>query len=261
MADSSDFDKLKLKADALRALHHGPSMVVLPNAWDAATARVFEKAGFPAIATTSGGVAVSLGFEDHEQAPPEEMFAAAKRITQAVSIPVTVDLEAGYGLSPEELVRRAIEIGAAGFNLEDTNHRAGDLVEVGEHAQRVAAVRRAVDASGVPLVINARTDAFILRKGTKEDQIAQSIDRGNRYLDAGADCVYPIGMLDEAAIEALVRSIRGPINVMKLPGSPPLARLAELGVRRVSYASTLFRGLMAELERTAAAIRVEATGS
>lgn len=257
MADTSQSDTLAQKAQKLRNLHQQPGMVVLPNAWDAATARVFEAAGFPAIATTSWGVAEAVGYGDHEQAPPEEMFAAARRITRSVSIPVTVDLEAGYGLAPEHFVERALEAGAAGFNFEDTDHKAGNMRDLGEQVRLITALRRAVDASGVPLVINARTDAFVLRQGTKEDQISTSIDRGNRYLEAGADCVYPIGLLDETAIQVLVEAIHGPINIMKLPNTPSLAHLAEIGVKRVTYASMLYRQLMSELERTAAAIKAE----
>lgn len=233
-------------------------MLVLPNAWDAASAKLFEAAGFPAIATTSGGVAMSLGFEDHENAPADEMFAAARRITSTVSIPVTVDLEAGYGLSPEEFIERAITCGAAGFNMEDTDHRAGGLVPAGKQAERIAAVKRATVAAGVELVINARVDPLLQRTGAVEEQLEEAVTRANLYLEAGADCAYPFGWYDEAVTRALVERIRGPINVVAWRNPLSLAQLAEIGVRRVTFATGLFRDQFAALKETAESIRASA---
>src|SRR5207253_9148545 len=150
------------KAEALRRLHAGPDMLVLPNAWDAASAQVFEKAGFAAMATTSGGVAAALGYEDHEKAPVEEMLAAAARIIAAVSVPVTVDFEAGYQLTPRQIAERLVSIGAAGLNLEDSDHHGdGVLVDADKQAERLAAVKAASRHLGVDLVLNARVDVFI----------------------------------------------------------------------------------------------------
>ena len=187
-----------VRADALRALHHGSRPLVLGNAWDAASARVLAKAGFPAVATTSGGVAEALGYGDHEQAPADAMFAAAGRIALAVELPVTADLEAGYGLAPEDLARRAVEAGVAGLNLEDSDYRAGGLVDSAQQAARIAGVKAAARRLGVDRVLNARIDVFVPRAGAPESWLAEATRRGLACRDAGADCVYPI-LLDDAS--------------------------------------------------------------
>jgi 2-methylisocitrate lyase-like PEP mutase family enzyme len=219
------------KAARLRELHRPGEPLVLPNVWDAASAAIVEEAGFPAVATASAAIAAMLGHPDHEGAPAEEMFAAARRVIRAVSVPVSVDAEAGYGLPAVELVERLADIGAVGCNLEDTDHRTGSLVDAAEQAGRIAAVRDAADAAGVDLVINARADTFV---GKSPDPVAEAIERGRRYLDAGADCVYPIMAGSAEDIDALVKGIPGPINANQMPGMD-LARLAALGVARVSY--------------------------
>jgi 2-methylisocitrate lyase-like PEP mutase family enzyme len=231
-------------------------MLVLPNAWDAASARVVEAAGFPAIATTSAGVALSLGYEDHQKAPMAEMLAAAKRIIQAVSVPVTVDFEAGYGLSPREVAERLIEIGAAGLNYEDTDHTGSStMLDANAQAERIVALKDAARAAGVDLVINARTDVFIHRQGTLQEQAAEGLRRARQYKAAGADCVYPILLGDEAIIQEFVSAV-GTINVNLRPGGAlTLAQVAGLGVRRVSYAASLFRDTMTSLERVTADLR------
>jgi 2-methylisocitrate lyase-like PEP mutase family enzyme len=233
-------------------------MLVLTNAWDAASARVLEAAGFLAIATTSGGVANALGYEDHQGAPMGEMLAAAARITRAVSIPVTVDFEAGYGMAPQEIVQRLIEAGAAGFNFEDSDHDAGSgLVDADAQAERIAALKTASGSAGVDLVLNARVDVFVQRQGSFEEQVAEGLRRARLYKDAGADCVYPILLSDETAIAAFVEAV-GPINLNVRPGGPlSLQRAAELGVRRVSYATSLYRAAMASLESLATSIKGE----
>jgi 2-methylisocitrate lyase-like PEP mutase family enzyme len=234
-------------------------MLVLPNAWDAASARVFEAAGFPAIATTSAGVAQAMGYEDHQKAPMDEMLAAARRITSAVSIPVTIDFEAGYGLTPAEVVERLLEAGAAGFNFEDTDHAApGGLTEAELQADRIAALRAAGKAAGVDLVLNARVDVFIQRQGTPEEQAAEGLRRAQLYRRAGADCVYPILLGDEAMIRQFVQAVEV-INVNLRPGGAlTLQRAAELGVRRISYAVSLYRETMAYLARLTDEVKAEA---
>ena len=154
---------LKAHAGRLRELHHAGEMLVLPNVWDAASAKIVAEAGFPVVATASAAISAMLGYPDGEGAPWQEMFAAAGRIARAVSVPVTVDAEGGYGMEPRELVDRLLEIGAVGCNLEDTDHRAGGLVEAGAHAERLAAIRAAAGDAGVPIVINARADTFQTR--------------------------------------------------------------------------------------------------
>jgi 2-methylisocitrate lyase-like PEP mutase family enzyme len=248
------------KAELLRQLHAGPRMLVLPNAWDAASARIFEAAGFPAIATTSAGVALALGYEDHEKAPVSEILAAAGRIIRAVSIPVTVDFEAGYGLAPSEVAERLIAAGAAGFNFEDTDHHgAAALVDADLQAERIATIKGASRAAGVDLVLNARVDVFIHRQGGAEEQAAEGLRRATLYRQAGADCVYPILLGDEATISAFVQAV-GPVNVNLRPSGPlSLQRAAALGVRRVTYAASLFRETMAALERIALEVQEQVT--
>jgi 2-methylisocitrate lyase-like PEP mutase family enzyme len=241
---------LKTHAELLRKLHHGDQMLVLPNVWDAASAAIVAEAGFPAVATASAAVTAMLGYPDGEGAPWQEMFAAAGRVARAVSVPVTVDAEAGYGLQPRELVDRLLEIGAVGCNLEDTDHRAGGLTDAGRQAERLAAVRAAADDAGVPIVINARTDIFLPPSGIAPDErVAEAIDRGRRYLNAGADCIYPIGVSDERDIATLVAELPGPINANTRAGLD-LARLRELGVVRVSYGPRLYREALANLKTT-----------
>lgn len=249
-------DTLAAKAELLRSLHVLGHPLLLPNAWDAASARAVEAAGFAAVATGSQAVAESLGFEDGEAAPVDAMLAAVARVAGAVAIPVTADLEAGYGLEAVELIQRLLATGAIGCNLEDTDHRhGGGLVNADDQANWIADVRRAADAAGVPVVVNARVDVFLCGVGTPEDQLVIAIARGCRYRDAGADCVYPIWVVDEAAIAALVQGIGGPVNVYARPEAPSPARLAELGVARISYGPWIHRLAMREASRALAAIR------
>ncbi|TXK42734.1 isocitrate lyase/phosphoenolpyruvate mutase family protein [Nonomuraea sp. C10] len=223
------------KAAALRALHVPGKPLILPNAWDAASATAVRKAGFPAVATGSAAVARVLGYEDGEATPVAEMLAAVSRIVRVVDVPVTADMERGYGLDPAELAGRLLETGAAGCNLEDSDPRTGELVDPDEQAAFLAAVRA---AAGPALVVNARIDTYIVRDGGGR---AEAVARARRYLEAGADCVYPIGLSAEDEIGALVGEVDGPVNILFKPGAPSLARLAELGVARVSYGHGLHR--------------------
>lgn len=244
---TTDLADLKARAEQLLALHHG-EMLVLPNVWDATSATIVAEAGFPAVATASAAVSAMLGYPDNEGAPWQEMFAAAGRIARVVTVPLTVDAEAGYGLHPRELVGRLLDIGAAGCNLEDTDHRAGGLVEAGAHAQWLADVRTAAADAGVPIVINARVDAFLPSRGIAEpDRLAEAIRRGRLYREAGADCIYPIGVHEREDIVALVAELPGPING-NTSENLSLATLREVGVARVSYGPRFYRAAMADLE-------------
>lgn len=227
------------KAGRLRALHVPGNPLVLPNAWDAASARMVEGGGFPVVATSSFATAGILGYDDGEAAPVQEVLASAARIARAVSVPVTVDFERGYRLAPAELVERFAATGAVGLNLEDSDPPSGEMIDAAEQADFLAAVRAAAESLGADLVINARTDAFVRRAGTPEEQLAASIDRGARYLAAGADCVYPIAVGDPGMIRALVDGIPGPVNVGYGQGDRSLADLASLGVARVSFGPAL----------------------
>lgn len=240
-------------ARLLRELHVPGRPLVLPNAWDAASARLVVAAGFPAVATTSGGVARALGYEDHEQTPPEEMLAAVARIARAVDVPVTADLESGYGLPPAELVDGLLDAGAVGLNLEDTDHAKSGLRDPGEQAGRLAAVRDAATARGVDVVLNARVDVVL--EGVDGDPVEAILARARAYLEAGASCVYPILLADEEALARVVRELGAPVNALLLPNGPSLARLAELGLARVSLGTGLERAatafLRGRLERLA----------
>ncbi|HEY3506756.1 MAG TPA: isocitrate lyase/phosphoenolpyruvate mutase family protein [Actinocatenispora sp.] len=230
-------------AERFRALHRPGDPVVLPNAWDATSARIVAAQGFPVIATSSVAVAESLGYADGGAAPPDEMFAAAARIARAVDIPVTVDAEDGYGLGPDELVARLVAAGAVGCNIEDST--AGALSDVDTHAVRLAEVRGAAVAAGVPLVVNARVDVFLRRGDVPEDAVVdEAVARANRYLAAGADSAYPIGVRSDAMMARLVAEIDGPVNLNWRPDTP-VSRLAALGAARVSAGGGLWHAAMA----------------
>jgi len=232
------------RAQALRALHRPGSPLVLPNAWDVASARRFAEQGASALATTSAGVANSLGWPDGEKIPAREMFAAVARIAAAVALPVTADLEAGYGLAAKELVERVIGSGCVGLNLEDGDHARGRgaLVDAERQAERVAALKQAGRDAGVDLVLNARVDTYLGGGLVGAERVAETIRRGRLYLEAGADCIYPITAHDEGEIAAIVEGVgRAPVNVMALPTAPTLARLAAIGVARVTFGSLLLR--------------------
>jgi 2-methylisocitrate lyase-like PEP mutase family enzyme len=241
---------LEQRCDLLRSLHQPGDPLVLPNAWDAASARAVVAAGFPVVATTSGGVAATLGYDDHEGAPAGEMLAAAARIGRAVDVPVTVDAEAGYGMAPAELVAALRDAGAAGCNLEDTDHASGRLRDPAEQAGRVRAVRQAAAADGYPLVVNARIDVFLAGliagagPGAQAGLVPEALERARAYLEAGADCVFPIALWEADALAAFTAQAPGPVNALGLPRAPSLAELAALGVARVSYGSLLHRQSM-----------------
>lgn len=236
-----------------RALHVPGRPVVLPNVWDAASAKIVAEAGFPAVATASAAVAPMLGYGDHEGAPGSEMLAAAARIAGAVDVPVTVDLERGYGLPPDELAARLAETGAVGCNLEDT--AAGEQGRVGLEEQiAFLAAFRAADSD---VVLNARVDSFLLG-GAPEDMLADAIERGRRYVEAGADCIYPMALsLPTDTIKALVDGIGAPVNVAFLPGAN-FAELAATGAARITFGPGMFLALRQRLRELVTTI---ATGA
>lgn len=251
------------RAEALRRLHQPPRILVLPNVWDAASARVVEAAGFPALATTSAGIAFALGYQDGERISREEMASAVGRIVARVSVPVTADMEAGYGRTPEaagETARAAIAAGAVGMNLEDAPaDEPGVLLDEALQAERVRAAREAGDAAGVPLVVNARTDVFLRGIGAPETRLAHAARRLNAYRAAGAGCLFAPGVYDEETIAALVRAVDGPLNILAGPGCPPVARLEALGVRRLSLGSGVMRSTLGLVRRIAEELRATGT--
>lgn len=235
-----DITTLIERAHAFRQLHDRTRVLLLPNAWDAGSARLFAELGFAAIATTSAAVAWSLGYADGERAPLAEVVAATSRIVRAVALPVTADIEAGYGqtrAAVADSVRAIIGAGAVGINLED-GLGDGALREGDDAAQRIEAARAAAVTAGVPLLINARIDTYLHDDRTDAAaRFADCVRRARRYLAAGADCVYPIGLADARVIAALVEAIDAPVNVAARPGMPDMAQLARLGVARVSTAT------------------------
>jgi 2-methylisocitrate lyase-like PEP mutase family enzyme len=218
-------------------------LLLLPNAWDAMSARVFVAAGFDAIATTSGGVAWSLGYADGEQTPWAEVVAATARIVGAARAAVTADIEAGYGETPDAVMRSVAEIigaGAVGVNLEDgTPHGPIPIRSPADAADRIRAAREAAKAAGVPIVINGRTDLYLRNIGDEASRFDETVERGRAYLAAGADCVYPIGLRDPATMGRLVQALGAPININVRAESPSVAELEALGVARASTASQM----------------------
>jgi 2-methylisocitrate lyase-like PEP mutase family enzyme len=246
--------ELESRCDVLRSLQRPGHPLLLPNAWDVATARAVVAAGFPVVATTSGGVAATLGYEDHEGAPADEMLAAAARIARGVDVPVTVDAEAGYGMEPAELVATLRSTGAAGCNLEDSDHAAGTLRDPDAHAEWLGAVRQAASEDGYPLVINARIDVFLgpflagAGPGTQDELLPEALRRASAYLEAGVDCVYPITLWEADALRRFTSEVGGPVNVVRLPQGPSIAELAALGVARVSWGVLLYGDAMRRFE-------------
>jgi 2-methylisocitrate lyase-like PEP mutase family enzyme len=249
---------LQSRCELLRSLHRPGDPLLLPNAWDVITARAVAAAGFPVVATTSAGVAAALGYEDHHGAPAEEMFAAAARIARGVDVPVTVDAEAGYGMEPTELVDALQSVGAAGCNLEDTDHAAGSLRDPDEHAEWLRAVRQAASDDGYPLVINARVDVFLgpwLSGASGQEQfVPDALRRANAYLEAGADSVYPIGLLETDPLRSFVSEVDGPVNVIHVPQGSSVAEQASLGVARISWAVFLYREALGRFEERLASL-------
>ncbi len=261
----SEPSELESGCELLRSLQVPGDPIVLANAWDVASARAVEAAGFPVVATTSGGVAATLGYEDHEGAPPEEMLAAATRIGRGVGIPMTVDAEAGYGMDPAELVAALSGAGAVGCNLEDTNHATGTLRDSGEHASWLGRVREAARDQGYGLVINARIDAFLSAvvsgsERTQEELVGDALMRANAYFEAGADCVFPILLREDDALRAFTSGASGPVNVLALPVAPSLNELAELGVARVSYGTLLHHQAMERFGEALGSLAAELPG-
>ncbi len=228
------------KAEALLALHKPGQPLVLINAWDAVTARIIESLGYPAIATTSAGVAFAQGYADGERISREEMLNCVRTVSRVVNAPVTADLEAAYGPGEQDAAataRGAIQAGAVGLNFEDADGNGG-LVEPQFHAARIRAMRATAAELGVPLVINARTDSFLLDLGDSDEwRFRESVLRANLYLEAGAAGAFVPGVTDEPTIAELVKAINGPLNILAGAGAPTVGRMAELGVARISTGS------------------------
>jgi 2-methylisocitrate lyase-like PEP mutase family enzyme len=249
------------KAIRLRELHQGPQILVLPNAWDVASARIFEEVGFPAIATTSAGIANLMGYPDGQYISCKEMLEMVARIAQTVSVPVTADMEAGYGDTPEQLADMACELittGAVGLNLEDALHE-NDLFDVERQVEKIRAIRAVGDSAGVPLVINARTDVYLAREWDPAGRFAEAVRRLNAYRQAGADCLFAPGVRDLETIARLVKAVDGPLNILATAGTPSIGQLEAVGVARVSVGSGPARACMALVQHIAQELKDKGT--
>jgi len=242
------------KAEYFRSLHRGPGVLVLPNAWDVPTARLFESVGFKAIATTSAGMLVSLGYEDGESIPFSEFLGAVSRIARVLTVPLTVDVVAGFGPGVHEVVsavRQIVGVGAVGINIEDFEHESKKLFRVEDQVEKIKAIRKLGETMGVNLVINARTDAFRYAEGGEEDRFREALRRGEFYRDAGADCVYPMGLTQANLIREYVRTLNFPVNVMVTKNTPSVQELEALGVKRLSFGPAAAYAVMGFLKRAA----------
>ncbi len=253
------------KAIQFRQLHRGPAPLILPNVWDVASARIFEEAGFPALATTSAGIAFSLGYPDGQRISPEEMIARISRIARAIRVPLSADIESGYGSTPEEAAkttRDLIQAGAIGMNLEDAS---GDLthplIDLELAIEKIKAVREAAAQAGVPIVVNARTDVYLLPDAQATAGYYETHRRLTAYRDAGADCVFAPGLKDAETIGRLVRDLQCPLNILAVAGSPSVPELRQMGVARVSLGSGPMRATLTLLRTMADELKSSGTYS
>jgi 2-methylisocitrate lyase-like PEP mutase family enzyme/predicted thioesterase len=256
-------EEQKKKAEAFRAMHHGAGVLVLPNAWDVASARIFEEAGFGAIATTSAGVAFSLGYPDGQRIPRDEMLGQVGRIARAVRVPVTADVEAGYGNRPEDAAQTArgvLTAGAVGLNLEDASGDLADpLIDLSLQLEKIRAMRETAESAGVPLVLNARTDVYLLQVRPAEKRYDEALRRLSAFRDAGADCLFVPGLRDAETISRLVRELNYPVNILGGPGSPAVPELQKLDVKRVSVGSGPMRATLGQTRKVAEELKSTGT--
>jgi 2-methylisocitrate lyase-like PEP mutase family enzyme len=238
-----DMQEQANKAELLRQLHKGPKILVLPNAWDVVSARIVEDAGFPAVATTSAGIANSLGYRDGQRVSREEMLDVVGRIARAVKVPVTADFEAGYGTIIEEMrlaAKGLVEAGAVGLNFEDvTGDDESTQVPIELQVAKIKTIRETSAAMGVPLVINARTDIYLIPIGPEESRFQRTVERSRAYREAGADCLFVPGLQDRELIAKLVKAVDAPLNILLQPNGPGIAELQKLGVARASAGTGL----------------------
>jgi 2-methylisocitrate lyase-like PEP mutase family enzyme len=246
------------KAEFFRALHRGPEILVLPNSWDCASARIFEQAGFPAIGTTSAGIAFSLGYSDGQRIPRDLMLATVGRISAAVALPVTADLESGYGDVVASTVG-LIAAGAVGLNLEDVDHDSQALTPIRAQIEKITTVRRTAARLGVNIVINARTDVFLAQIGEPSTRFDRACERLQAYIAAGADCIFLPGVADESTIRRAVEILNFPLNILAGVNLPTIPRLRELGVARVSIGSGIMRAILGLTRRIAQELKHSGT--
>ena len=243
------------KADRFRKLHAGPRILALPNAWDVASARILEEAGYPAIATSSAGVAFALGYPDGQRISRDAMLEVVARIARGVRVPVTADMESGYGTTVKDMVETAkavIAAGAVGMNLEDvTGDEESSQVDTVQQVEKIRAIRGAASSQGVPLVLNARTDIYLMPIGEAATRFERTVERLRAYRKAGADCVFAPGVSNRDTIAELVKAIGAPLNILISSGCPSLAELEKIGVARVSAGSAVMRATLGLVRRIA----------
>ncbi len=241
------------KAEQFRKLHHGPEMLVLANAWDVVSARILEECGHPAIATSSAAVAFSRGYPDGQRIPRDEMLEVVARIARAVRVPVTADLEAGYGTTVKDMaetVKAAIDAGAIGMNLEDvTGDDESSLVDTALQVEKIRAIHETAKSLGVPFVLNARTDIYLMPIGEEATRLERTVERLRAYRDAGADCVFAPGVSNRDTIAKLVKAVAAPLNILMTPQCPSLPELEKMGVARVSAGSAVMRAALRVVRR------------
>lgn len=253
------------QAIQFRQLHRGPSVLILPNAWDVASARIFEDAGFPAIATTSAGIAYSLGYADGQHIPREEMMARIGRIARAVHVPVTADIEAGYGSNVKDVAETTcelIEMGVVGMNLEDgSGDPTRPLIGFELAVDKIKAARQSAVEAGAQIVINARTDVYLLPGGNPDADYSEALRRLIAFRNAGAECVFAPGLKDAGTIGRMAKAVECPLNILAGPGTPSIPELAKLGVARVSVGSGPMRATLGLLRRLAEELKTSGTYS
>jgi 2-methylisocitrate lyase-like PEP mutase family enzyme len=253
----------RAKAVAFREMHRGSKILVLPNAWDCLSSRIFEQAGFPAIATTSGGIAAVLGYPDGQQIHPGEMLEMAGRIAKTVSVPVTADLEAGYGACVNDIsgvMRQAMRVGIVGANLEDGRGPNQPLADISHQVEVIKSIRETANSADNPFVLNARVDVYLYGVGDDASRFQEALRRATAYRDAGADCIFLMGLRERDIIARLVREIGCPVNIMAAPGAPTISELEKIGVARVTFGTGPVRAMLPFMRRMARDLR-ESGGS
>ncbi|MCW8812286.1 MAG: isocitrate lyase/phosphoenolpyruvate mutase family protein [Ignavibacteriaceae bacterium] len=237
-----------MKAELLLSLHKGEKLLLLPNIWDPIGARILEAKGFPAIATASAAVSSSLGYKDGEKIKFSIHLEIVRRIVESVDIPVSADIESGYSANLtglKENINLLIDTGAVGINIEDNTGTEGELRSIDEQCKRISAVRETAEKRGIHLVINARTDCFLSKTNKiSEELINDAVKRANAFINAGADCIYPIGVLNFETVKTLRKKIKSPMNILGSARSVPLKTLQEIGINRVSFGPFVFRSCL-----------------
>jgi 2-methylisocitrate lyase-like PEP mutase family enzyme len=249
----------KEKAELFLKFHQDKEILVLLNSWDIGSSKLIAASGYKAIATTSMGIAASLGYPDCQIIQLSEMIEVITEIVNGVRVPVSVDIEAGYGNKLDEIldsVKKIIATGIVGINIEDSIDLSPLLIDELEFCERISAIRALSDSLGFHLVINARTDSFYTSSGSPQEKLSESIKRGNKYREAGADCIFVQPVWEKETISTLVKEINAPINILANPTiragiSPSIRELQDLGVARVSLGSSLMKATLALIKKVA----------